>query len=58
MLPSDIDLLNRLKDLDESDEDITSWECDFIENVVYKKECFVSDRQRQTALKILEEYEF
>lgn len=55
---SDQDLRDRLKTIDEStDVDVTGWEGEFLDNVVYKQQGRLTTKQRETALKILEQYE-
>lgn len=56
---SDDNLRDRLKELDESDDhEVTSWEAGFIETVVYNWSGDLSEKQRETALKILDKYDF
>jgi hypothetical protein len=52
-------LRHRLKKLDESETvDVTQWEADFIESVVYRYDGPMSQRQQESALRIVEKYGF
>lgn len=54
---SDAELRKCLKQIDEDDAiDVTSWEADFIEHVVYKYGGALSDKQRASASKIIDRY--
>lgn len=54
---NDAELRARLRALDLDEEtDVTGWEADFIESVVYKYEGPLSEKQREAAAKILETY--
>jgi hypothetical protein len=54
---NDDDLRALLEELDESDEDVTSWEAEFIENVCYNYRGPLSERQREVAEGMLEKYD-
>jgi hypothetical protein len=55
----DDEIIERLKEIDEGDADISSWEADFLESIVYEKpeERPLTEGQREKALEIIEEYE-
>ena len=46
-----------LLDLDEDDEyEVSSWEADFLENILYNYDGPLSDNQHRVAINILEKY--
>jgi hypothetical protein len=52
------DLLLWLKDLDESEHDVSSWEADFIENVLYGDyDGPLSEKQRDVIYRMQEKYD-
>lgn len=54
---TDDEIRDRLRKLDESDKEVTSWEAGFIENVCFKYSTWtLSEKQRSTAIDILEKY--
>jgi len=54
---NDEEIRRRLKLIDDDDAvDVTRWEADFIESVVYKYNGPLSDQQRAAAEKIIEKY--
>jgi hypothetical protein len=53
---SDEILRDRLLDLDNSDEDLNSWECEFIESVGYDWEGPYTTNQRNKIVEMLEKY--
>lgn len=54
---NDQEIRRRLKLIDDDDAvDVTRWEADFIESVVYKYNGPLSDKQRDAAEKIIEKY--
>lgn len=55
---TDDEIRSRLKDLDEADVRVTTWEANFIESVLYKFKGRLSDRQRATAATMFEKYGF
>ena len=57
---SDSNLRNRLKELDESEDiNVSSWEANFIERVVYKyPKRPLSEGQREKSKEILEQHDF
>ena len=56
---SDENLRNRLKELDESeDTDVSTFAAGFIESLVYKYDGPLSEKQREKAKEILDEYDF
>ena len=59
---NDQDFIEALREIDESEEaNVSSWECDFIENLVYKMGRGFSGRlsvsQRQKAIEIFQKNE-
>jgi len=56
-MPEDKALCDRLKDLDEAaDVDVTSEEADFLEQVCFRQRSALTERQRQTAKRLLKKY--
>lgn len=54
---NDQEIRRRLKLIDEDDAvDVTRWEADFIESVVYRYSGPLSDKQRAVAEKIIDKY--
>lgn len=53
---SDADIRARLKELDESDHEVSSWEAAFIESVLFRQTGSLTDSQRNKALQILDDY--
>lgn len=55
---SDAELRERLQAIDEDEDvDVSQWEGEFLDSVVYKYHGPLSERQRECALQILEKYE-
>ena len=52
------ELRDRLNDLDESDEDVSDWAADFLENVLSNYLGPLSDRQIEAAEDLLEQHGF
>lgn len=53
---SDEDLKERLSQLDESDEDLNSWECNFMESVNFNWDGPYTSGQRDKIEEMLEKY--
>lgn len=53
---SDEELRERLLDLDESSEDLNSWECDFMESVAFDWEGPYTRSQQSKIEEMLEKY--
>lgn len=54
---SDEEIREGLKEIDENEDiDVDSWEAEFIENVVYKYQGPLSEKQRAKAEEIIERY--
>lgn len=55
--PTDAELIEQLTEIDNDDDiDVTKWEADFIDTVVYKQKTPLTEKQRQIAERIIEEY--
>ncbi|XZE35357.1 hypothetical protein SH501x_000847 [Pirellulaceae bacterium SH501] len=54
--PTDEDLRASLKEIDESDCDVTGFEALFIESVLYKSNLAMTPKQRSVAKQIIEKY--
>lgn len=53
----DNELREELRDIDESEDvDVSEWEAEFIESVVYNYQGPLSDKQREKAEEIIERY--
>ena len=56
-MTDDKELRERLKELDDAaDVDVTSEEADFLEQVCFKQRSALTERQRQTAKRLLKKY--
>ena len=54
---TDAEILADLRDLDKADVEVSSWEADFIARVAIDNDLsFLTDRQREKAVEILEKY--
>lgn len=55
---NDEELREELRDIDENEDiDVTPWEAEFIENVVYVFPGDLSEKQRDIAERIIQDYE-
>lgn len=55
---NDTEIREQLKAIDEDDDvDVTSWEADFIDSIVYQYKGWLTAPQRTTAIKIIEKYQ-
>jgi len=55
---TDVQIREELLAIDNSDDiDVTQWEAGYIDSVAYKWTGKLSEKQRATALKIIEKYE-
>ncbi len=55
---SDEEIRDELIDIDrDEDVEVTSWEANFFESILYKYDGPLSPRQREAALRIMERYE-
>ena len=54
---TDEELREQLTEIDNDDDiDVTAWEANFIDQVVYKQKTPLSSKQREIARRIIEEY--
>ncbi|MCJ2530715.1 MAG: hypothetical protein LN413_00135 [Candidatus Thermoplasmatota archaeon] len=54
---SDDEIRDLLEEIDaDEDLDVTTWEADFLENVLHKQGGPLSPRQRESALQMVERY--
>lgn len=54
---TDSELIESLREIDNDDDiDVSRWEADFIDTVVYKQKTPLSSKQREIARRIIEEY--
>ena len=58
ILPTDdLELIERLKEIDESDDiEVTSWEAEFLESMVYGGVARMSTKQRAVARRMIDQY--
>jgi hypothetical protein len=53
---TDAELREKLREIDESDHDVTKWEAEFLQSVVYAYGGSLSEKQRSAAIKIIGKY--
>lgn len=53
---TDAELRDALREIDGSDHDLTRWEADFLNNIVFEYQGGLSEKQRSSAIKIIEKY--
>ncbi len=56
---TDQEIRDRLRDIDDGDQDVTSWEADFIESVAYRQDDALrplTPAQRKSAEQMIEKY--
>lgn len=54
----DLEIRQRLVQLDNSDKDVDSWTAGFIESIVFRYKGPLSDKQRSKAIEVLERFGF
>lgn len=55
---TDLEIRDRLVELDNSDKTVDSWTASFIDSVVFKYKGPLSEKQRAKSLEILEKFGF
>lgn len=53
---TDDELRAELNAIDDSDTDLTNWEGQFIESILFKKALMLTPKQRETVIKIVRKY--
>lgn len=53
---SDAQLRAALREVDESDHDVSKWEAEFLQSIVYDYQGSLSQKQRTSAIKIIQKY--